>query len=854
MPSKKKNKSAAASSAGKSPSPASVVPASAPPSQSSDRADVQALAGRPADSLADIAAALNGQPPKAAGPLDEPPPPLSARHVFLPLGKAISVGKTKSGKPLPASLFEAQVSTPSGETHLAHIRGAEDGKLHCTYLPSEPGEHTMQLRYQGTPIGPVQTLRASMRPARTEWATLNSAERQQVLAWLARRLHSAGLDALYAVASTVLTVPVPVVDGGLFAGAYREYYDALHGLMVAPDPFAHVVPDGAHEGAEPAAAPAPASADGAEAAAPTADGAVSSSAAGAQADVASATRPAGKAADASDDAADAPGAAVAAADATSTGSGGGAADPPPAAAESPAAQAMSAAADAAAASSSAAAPLAVGAASTPPGCAVCAQAAVSAPAATGTGAASATAASAAGASAAPTAAPESPPRWPAPSLAAAAIAAAAAATTPSPEHSLRVLGAVPAGRAAARWAALAESTRRLLAGVACAVLTARQQWQRGDGEVAAVPLRAEEARTQLQRNYSRSGGTLRRLASPIELGGADGRDAAAVAAAREELDGLAAALAEACETVLRGHEPPPLRLRLVAYVEEWVHAGLHDQLSAAAAAAAAVAAAAPPAAEAAAAEAAAAQAAADRGIARDEAARDAARTAASADAGGGAADGCNGGGEAAMPGNGTGAAGPAASAGAASTAAASAPGAGSTSAGGASEGEARHVAAVQLEGCAPVGLRPFLEAAAAKHVQSLADAAAAACRPPPLLQRLGALELDSVVWYESRAQAALHVLRLDAAAAAGRPPPRDSPGFLNEMEDFCNAAVPDGLPGLLARCARTHARTHTHTPSARSPSDPQSSRCPFSPPPPSPRPPSRARLPRCAKLWPPRNL
>ena len=177
--------------------------------------------------------------------------------------------------------------------------------------------------------------------------------------------------------------------------------------------------------------------------------------------------------------------------------------------------------------------------------------------------------------------PASPQLRPAPNMpptpasldAAASLLAAASTRTASPHEksvdSLRLLGVVPPGRCTSRWANLSELVRRTIPRVACAVLTARHEWQRGDGQVRTTePLEPSAAREELMASYSRAAGPpLRRVETPPEL----------LEAAAAELGELAAALAVAAKAALAKNDEEgggaamsssmPVRLDVVAFAE-----------------------------------------------------------------------------------------------------------------------------------------------------------------------------------------------------------------------------------------------------------------------------------------------
>ena len=156
---------------------------------------MDALAGKPTFTLADVAsaAALSPSAPPSPGS-EEPPPPVSPRMLFLPVRTAIAVSTTtKTGKPLPTELFEAHVTSPSGASRLASLSRAPDGRLHLTYHPTESGAHTLQLMFRGSPVGPARPLPVRPGvPQRRQWARVCEAERDSLLAWLTRRLRAAG--------------------------------------------------------------------------------------------------------------------------------------------------------------------------------------------------------------------------------------------------------------------------------------------------------------------------------------------------------------------------------------------------------------------------------------------------------------------------------------------------------------------------------------------------------------------------------------------------------------------------------------------------------------------------------------
>ena len=83
-----------------------------------------------------------------------------------------------------------------------------------------------------------------------------------------------------------------------------------------------------------------------------------------------------------------------------------------------------------------------------------------------------------------------------------------------------------------------------------------------------------------------------------------------------------------------------------------------------------------------------------------------------------------------------------------------------------SEGVGEHVVGLQLEGCAPIELRPVLKAAAREHLDKCVQQQS----ETTLLSALGGGGLDtrSVVWYNSKAQGLLHMARRQVASAAGR--------------------------------------------------------------------------------------
>ena len=155
-----------------------------------------ALAGKPAAALADVASTINTSASASTTPspgAEEPPPAVSPRFLFLPVRTAIAVkSTTASGKPIPAELFEAHVGTPSGAADRAALARADDGRLLLTYHPKEAGEHTLQLRFRGSAVGPPRPLPVRPGvPQQRPWARVAEPEREALLAWLSRRLRAA---------------------------------------------------------------------------------------------------------------------------------------------------------------------------------------------------------------------------------------------------------------------------------------------------------------------------------------------------------------------------------------------------------------------------------------------------------------------------------------------------------------------------------------------------------------------------------------------------------------------------------------------------------------------------------------
>lgn len=133
---------------------------------------------------------------------DEPPPRLSPRLAFTqmmsPLRSAAS----------DYSLYTAVVTTPSGAELLATIK-TEGDAAGVYYMPTQAGLHQMQLSWQGTRVGTARTFTVGEGvEAPRPWAEIPDEEQDSFLRWIGRRLASAGLGAVLAVASTSHTCPV----------------------------------------------------------------------------------------------------------------------------------------------------------------------------------------------------------------------------------------------------------------------------------------------------------------------------------------------------------------------------------------------------------------------------------------------------------------------------------------------------------------------------------------------------------------------------------------------------------------------------------------------------------------------
>ena len=588
-------------------------------------ADTSHLKASYLDSLTDVASSLADGESSDASSISvgealytEEPPPLP-RHLFVPVRTAIAVKTTTaSGKPLPIECFEAAITTPSTKIEQASLCRAPDGRLHLTYHPTAAGEHTLQLRFRGTAVGPPRPL--TVRPGiaqRRPWVHMVDDERQGILGWLSRRLRAAGLDAVLGVCATELRIEfMAYQELGSKAGQAAATKSKPKVISFAtPKAGAHAINHAA---------------------------AVLSAAAVAE--------PSATEADATQ------------ARPSSTTLPDSMAQPPP---------------------------------------------------------------------------PPPPPHGSnqRPLASDAPASKVEAAPLPKPiDRNVKLIGVVPPGRAAERWASLQDAVRRALphAGDASfAVLAARQEWQRGDGQVQSVPLQPEEARRQLQQSYSRGAGPLRLASGPLAL-----------SRAAEDLLCLATAFADASRAALPKVDVagayaegegldgvPPAALELVAFTEQWVHSGSAPGADG---------------------DGPADVSDAEAGAAPDPAKPDTL------------------GAVAAVP--------------------ATAPVPAVLPLG-------EFVVGLQLEGCAPLALRPALEAAAAAAARSSSEGDTF-----PRLEAFGPLEhLRSVVWYRTHAQGCLHFRRRAAALAAGLPIPRDPLRWLEHTDAFCASKVPGGLGGLVAR-------------------------------------------------------
>lgn len=114
-----------------------------------------------------------------------------------------------------------------------------------------------------------------------------------------------------------------------------------------------------------------------------------------------------------------------------------------------------------------------------------------------------------------------------------------------------------------------------------------------------------------------------------------------------------------------------------------------------------------------------------------------------------------------------------------------------------------HFAALQLEGFAPLVLRPIIEAAARDHLAG----GGTLCRPT-----FGLVQTASVVWYTNPVQGMLTALRWRTALARGQARgPRDPAQWLQATERLCSR-IHGGLPRLLRTLATapTVAATTAH--------------------------------------------
>ena len=191
--------------------------------------DLNALAGKPTSTLSDVLTAIDkALPPIATVRADEPPPVIAPQIFFPPVLTAVAMAtKTKSGKELPIELFDARVTSPSGAVSAASTRRGPDGRLIIAHHPTEPGDHSLVLSFRGVAIGPTRSLQVRPGVPRPRgWAQIDPIDRVTLVAWICRRLRSAGLEAVYAVISTVLALD-------LASGKQLEASESLRLLGVA---------------------------------------------------------------------------------------------------------------------------------------------------------------------------------------------------------------------------------------------------------------------------------------------------------------------------------------------------------------------------------------------------------------------------------------------------------------------------------------------------------------------------------------------------------------------------------------------------------------------------------------------
>ena len=87
-----------------------------------------------------------------------PSAPPSALPPFLTaIRTAVKIKSPPNKLPPPVHLFEAVFALPgAGGSALGTVWRSPDGALHVVYIPEEEGEHTLELRFRGVRVGPLQ--------------------------------------------------------------------------------------------------------------------------------------------------------------------------------------------------------------------------------------------------------------------------------------------------------------------------------------------------------------------------------------------------------------------------------------------------------------------------------------------------------------------------------------------------------------------------------------------------------------------------------------------------------------------------------------------------------------------------